>query len=88
MSPFEFFLLSLAVWRITYLVTDDLGPFDVFLRLRRLSSFLSCPYCISVWVSLAFAAMYFGDTRQGLVLWLSLSGASIFMEEIRRRIEV
>ena len=88
MSPFEFLILSFAVWRVTYFITGDLGPFDIFLRLRRISSFLDCPYCVSVWVSLAFTAWYFVDLRQAVILWLALSGAAIFLEEARRRIEV
>lgn len=90
MSAFEFFLISLAVWRVSYMLTNETGPFDVFYRIRqtRLVNLLSCMYCTSVWVSAVFTAMFFADWRQAIVLCLSLSGFAILIEESRRRIEV
>jgi hypothetical protein len=30
----EFFIIGFAVWRIALMLVDDIGPFDVFYRLR------------------------------------------------------
>jgi hypothetical protein len=95
MSLFEFVLMTLAVWRLTYLVTSETGPGDIFLNIRLwterhskfLSDLLSCVYCTSIWVSLGFTVLFFVDLRQAIVLSLALSGASILVEEIRRRID-
>lgn len=71
------------------MLTQETGPFDIFYRLRqKLSSLLECIYCTSVWVSIPFAVVFFTDWRQALVQWLALSGFSILIEEVRRRIEV
>lgn len=96
MSPFEFIITTLAVWRLTYLVTSEKGPADVFLNVRLwaekhsrfVSDLLSCVYCTSIWVSLGFTVLFLVDWRQAVVLWLALSGGAILIEETRRRIEV
>ena len=96
MSALEFLLLTLAVWRATYLITSETGPGDIFLNIRLwankhskfMSDLLSCVYCTSIWVSFGFALLFFIDLRQVMVLWLALSGGTVLIEETRRRIEV
>lgn len=70
-TSIEFVILSLAVWRISALLTYEFGPANVFGRLRgwvefvdgkqpttpgSLTQLANCPLCMSLWVSLfAFA---------------------------------
>jgi hypothetical protein len=77
---------SLAVWRITHLLANEDGPWDLVLRLRKavgsgfLGQMMDCFYCLSVWVALPFAFGIANDWREGLLLWPALSGAAILLE--------
>jgi len=59
--PVSLTLAALATWRLTHLLTEEDGPADVVLRLRRLAGpgllgqVMDCFYCTSVWVALPFA---------------------------------
>lgn len=64
----KFILLALAVYRASELVTQDRGPFDIFLNLRiwlgaydrdetgeprtELGRLVECAYCTGIWLSL------------------------------------
>jgi len=37
MNIFTFVILSLATWRVSKLLTGEAGPFNVFLRIRKLA---------------------------------------------------
>ena len=58
-----FLISALAVWRATHLLHAEDGPWDVFLRLRRLSGegmigrLFDCFYCLSLWVAAPFALL-------------------------------
>lgn len=36
-EPIDFFLLCLATWRLSSLLVNESGPFDMFLRVRKLA---------------------------------------------------
>ena len=76
----------LAVWRITFLLNMEDGPFDIFHRIRQKSGasffgrLLDCFFCLSVWVSLPFG-IWFGETIPEMAFWtLSLSGGACIIE--------
>jgi len=79
---------TLAVWRITHLLANEDGPWDLILRLRKAvgsgfwGQMMDCFNCLSLWVALPFAAAIAEDWREGFLLWLSLSGAAILIERI------
>ena len=60
--PVTFTLAALATWRMTHLLTEEDGPADLVLRLRRaagqgqLGQVMDCFYCASMWVALPVAA--------------------------------
>jgi len=78
-------ILSAAVWRISFLLVEEDGPFDVFDRLRKLAGIrydingeriyisdaplwrlslaevFNCIYCMSVWVGILFAILYYSS---------------------------
>ena len=51
----------LGVWRITHLFYAEDGPWDIFVRLRKLAGsgfwgkLLDCFYCLSLWIAVPFA---------------------------------
>ncbi len=78
----------LAVWRITHLLNAEDGPWDLFVRFRRLAgsgfwgSLLDCFYCLSVWIAAPFAWWLGGDWKERLLLWPALSAGAILAERL------
>lgn len=81
----EFIICSLAVWRITHLLSQEDGPFDAVIRFRKLfgqgffGSLLDCFYCLSIWVAMPFAVFLCDKWLQGIITWLALSGAACLL---------
>lgn len=92
----RFVVAALATWRIAYAFTVELGPFDVFKRLREfakvdhlredgwpvtnLGRLLDCIKCFSIWSGLLCAILMFTP------LWVAmtpfaLSAVAIFIKE-------
>ena len=57
-------LIPFAVYRATYMVSQEDGPFTVFARLRfamednTIGDMLKCVYCVSVWFAGLFLLYY------------------------------
>ena len=75
----------LAIWRLTNLITQELGPYDLFLRLRLKLQYsnsklldLDCFYCTSIWVAAPFALF----TDNWLIYWLFYSAGAIIVEKL------
>ena len=98
----EFFLLlisSLAVWRVTELITIDSGPFHIFKWLRvnarrigpKTGELVSCPYCVSIHAAMWVTAYLWW---LGLLLpwhtplwWLGIAGGAVaVMRSVRERV--
>jgi hypothetical protein len=81
----------LAVWRLTHLLYAEDGPWHVFAHVRRMAAagfwgeLLDCFYCLSVWVALPIALLLAPGWREGLALWLGLSGGAIIIERATSR---
>lgn len=83
---FNFLILSLICWRLTYMLTEEDGPFDIIFEFRVWVNesplpVLDCFYCTSVWVALPLA--FFTDNP--LLYWLALSAAAIFLHIVHER---
>ena len=82
----------LACWRVSHLVAQEDGPFDVVLRVRtragssRWGRLMDCPYCLSIWAAAPLAGWMV--RRSGLaagdaiVLWLAISGGASVIERV------
>ena len=93
-TPFLFFIVLLAVWRITHLIQAEDGPFDLIFKLRKLAGtgffgqLMDCFYCCSVWVALP-PGFYFGSGwLQKILLWLAFSGGAILLERATSKNEI
>ena len=88
MKFYTFILGLLAVWRITHLLNQEDGPWDVLARLRQavgngfLGGLLDCFYCLSLWIAAPFATLLGANVPEKLLLWPALSGAAILLERI------
>lgn len=84
-------LAILAVWRITYLITEEYAPFDIAYKLRKLTYGwnwidLECFYCTSIWVSGLLSVIYtlFGVLQIGeaILFAFAVSAGSILLDKI------
>jgi len=81
----------LAVWRLTHLLQAEDGPWNLLFRLRRMAGagfwgqLLDCFYCLSLWVSLPATLLLAESVREGVLLWLGLSGGAILLERMMAR---
>ena len=82
---------ALSVWRITHLLAAEVGPGDLFARLRQRAGsgfwgrLLDCFYCLSLWVAAPFALLLARGWREGILLWLALSAGAILLERVTDR---
>jgi len=89
----RFVLCSLAVWRITHLLAEEDGPWDLIVRLRAwlgasiFGRLMDCFYCLSLWVSLPLAIWLSSGTVGLLVHWQALSGAACLLEKATQRFQ-
>lgn len=82
---------TLAVWRITHLLSAEDGPWDLVVHVRKKmgSSFggrlLDCFYCLSLWIAGPFAYFIGESIRERFCLWLAFSGGAILLERVTSR---
>jgi hypothetical protein len=85
---FRFALATLAVWRVTHLLSKEDGPWELLARLRRtfsagfLGGLIACFYCLSVWIAIPFTFFLEGTAIERVVIWLALSGAASLLERM------
>ncbi len=78
-------LAILVVWRLTYLLQAENGPWDMVVRLRRAAGsgfwgdVLDCFNCLSLWIALPFAWVVGDGVLERLLLWPALSGGAILL---------
>ena len=88
----EFIIISLAIWRITHLVSKEDGPFNIIYRVRKaagaglIGDLLDCFYCLSIWVSLPFALGTGTTVKDKLLLWMAYSGLACFGEKLTEKL--
>jgi hypothetical protein len=84
-----FVIFSLAVWRISRMVTMEDGPFDVLSEIRaRLGVHrqetwvhrgLACVACVSFWIGLLAGVAWRGVTPEGIASGLAMSAVSVVL---------
>ena len=95
----ELVVASLACYRVAQLLVFDEGPFCLFDRLRiragcydygedskpqtGLGRFLSCPYCVGLWIAIPLTLILFPETITDFIVgWLAIAGGQAFLETI------
>ena len=80
-----FIICTLAVWRLTHLLSQEDGPFDIVIKFRKLfgqsffGNLLDCFYCLSLWIAIPFAILLANDWLPGIIIWLGLSGGACLL---------
>jgi len=88
MTALRFFVSTLAVWRLTHLLSEEDGPWDIIVRVRErigpgiLGQMLDCFYCLSVWIAIPFVLWSACRWSERIVLWPALSGGAILLERV------
>jgi hypothetical protein len=87
MQPLTVLLASLAVYRLSRMITDEEGPFSVFTMLRGwfppvnwIGRGLECIMCVSVWVALP-VALFIDWTWTAPLTWLALSSVTVIIRK-------
>jgi len=92
MNWLRFTLGVLGTWRLTHLLVNEDGPWDVLKGLRNALSrgiagkLLDCFYCASLWLSIPFCFVTGETATERLLLWPALSAAAIFLENLSTRL--
>ena len=92
MTTIYFIILCFATWRLTKMLVDEKGPYDILVKLREAVvnkpwSPLFCFSCTSIWVSFGLALLMHLPLETFLLYWLAASGVSIFMRKIFDKME-
>ena len=92
MIPFYSLAIGILVtWRMTHLVSNENGPWNVLEKLRRwagprmLGELLVCFYCLSLWIAAPLAALLGSNWRDRLMLWPTISAGAILLERLTLR---
>ena len=87
MQPLTVLLASLAVYRLSRMLTDEEGPFMAFTKLRGVAKTdtwigrgLECIMCLSVWVALP-VALWIDWSWDWWLTWLALSGVTVVLRK-------
>ena len=86
MTALMFAVMTLAVWRVSFLIAQDEGPFSLIEKVRsridpNQSSWLGrgvrCVGCVSFWVSLAAALIVQASAWE----WLGMAGGALLIHK-------
>lgn len=91
-----FFLTGLSIYRVSFMLAKEEGPFSVFSSLRGridpsqstwIGRGINCPLCISFWVCLPSALAVFGldPYITIMTIWFPLAGLTALFERISDR---
>lgn len=89
---FYFILSCLAVFRITYMIINENGPYNIFGKLSYyikskrykdggIVQLFTCFYCLSIYISIPFSILLSNSILEFILYTLSLSTVSIFLYE-------
>ena len=88
LSLTDVLIASLAAWRLTHLLWGEDGPWNCFVRLRKLAGssiagqILDCFYCLSIWIALPLGWWIGATWLDRAIAWMAISGAAILLERI------
>lgn len=91
MDLLTFIVMTLAVWRLTKIVNEEEGPFEIFKYIRAsfptdgkrgwIGRGIYCFWCVSFWFGLAIGLAY-SPVPFGVIIGLALSALAILFDFI------
>ena len=86
MKDYWLILGTLSVWRLTYMLNAEEGPWRIFSRIRERATralskkLFDCFFCLSIWVAAPFGFSIGEGWCERLLLILTLSAGAILVE--------
>jgi Protein of unknown function (DUF1360) len=87
----KYFVIVIVVWRITHLLNEEDGPFDIIYKVRKFlgngfaGKLMDCFYCLSIWIGLIFAIFFSEKFFELLIMCLYYSGTAILLEKFTNK---
>lgn len=88
-----FVLLSLLTWRVTHMLIEDIGPFEIFERWRAFAArfdrpygfyyLMTCWYCLPFWVALPISFL----SPAWYIYWLPLAGMATLIHLLHDKLK-
>lgn len=81
MQPLDLLLITLAAWRLAYLITREDAPYKLAARFRArfpLGGLTSCIKCASIWTAAGMLALWHTPLQAGVVV-LAISGGALML---------
>lgn len=92
MKLFYLLLASLATFRLALMISSEDGPMRIFSRFRKVPpprsnarEGISCPWCVSVWISAVFTTylwwlgIFLGP--EWILWWMAISAGAITLNQ-------
>lgn len=86
-------LISLAVWRLVYMLQNDAGPFNIFSKLRdklpdnNFTEGFECVNCQSIWWAMLFAIPISSNVWEWFVNLLAISAVVMLLSGLSSRLQ-
>lgn len=80
MNLLDFLLLSIATWRLSYMIVKEDGPYNILTRFRArfsLGGLTTCIYCLSVWIAALLYVVFIYAAP--IVYVLAVSGGALML---------
>jgi hypothetical protein len=89
MTIFEFIVLAFVVYRVTHLISEEDGPFEIMIKMRVAigngfwGTLMDCFFCVSLWVGLLCSFILIPASIVWQITYgVALSGAACFVFKI------
>lgn len=82
MTPLDLLILALFAWYGSYVLIKTSGPFDVFARLRSITTIgglLACIYCLAPWIALLGYLILFHTPLAPIVYVGAIAGGAMIL---------
>jgi hypothetical protein len=77
----DLLIITLATWRLSYMLVSEDGPNQIIARLRArfsLGGLTDCIYCMSVWIAAGLYGLW-QTAAYPIVIVLAISGAAMML---------
>lgn len=92
----EVALAILVCYRVSRLISLDIGPYRIFERIRlycgkrakdsplwfNMAEGVNCPYCVGVWIAFFLAIFLCKNVLTFFLLWFGIAGGQDFLQAI------
>ena len=87
----KYFILVIVTWRVTHLISNEDGPFEIIFKLRQISGnsffgkLMDCFYCLSIWIGFLLSIYISNQVIEIIFFTLYFSGTSIIIEKLTNK---